>query len=83
MDVVELVPSVSFNPRINIYGRMSDRAYPNNHLFDFFKRTSVLAKKVTSELTFSWLGGCMFCGYQLVIWDFAMWHSSKKVMYCS
>ena len=32
MDVVELVPSISFSPRTNIYGRMSDSALPKNHV---------------------------------------------------
>jgi len=37
MDVVELVPSISFSPRMNIYGRMSDRACPDNHVFWFLQ----------------------------------------------
>ena len=26
--LMEIVPSVSFNPRTNVYGRMSDRVFP-------------------------------------------------------
>ena len=61
MDVVELVPSVSFSPRTNYMDECLTGHIQIIACFDFFKRTSVVAKKATSELnTLSWLGGCMF-----------------------
>ena len=39
MDVVELVPSVSFSPRMNLHGRMSDSVFPIITHVDFYKCT--------------------------------------------
>lgn len=39
MDVVELVPLVSFSPRTNMYGRMSVRIFPIIKHVDFYKCT--------------------------------------------
>ena len=61
MDVVELVPSNSFSPRMNIMDECLTEHVQIIMCFDFFKRTSVVVKKVTSERnTLSWLRGCMF-----------------------
>ena len=61
MDVVEFVPSVSFSPRMNITDECLTELVQIITCFDFFKRTSVVAKEVTSELnTLSWLGSFMF-----------------------
>ena len=39
MDAVELVLSVSFSPRTNLYGRMSDSVFPIITYVDFYKCT--------------------------------------------
>ena len=39
MDVVELVPSVSFSRRTKLYGRMSDSVFPIITHVEFYKCT--------------------------------------------
>ncbi len=48
MDVVELVPSVSFSPRTNYIDECLTEHIQMITCFDFFKRTSVVAEEITS-----------------------------------